>query len=287
MIRVAYRNNRTGGRRSAFTLIELLVVIAIIAILSAILFPVFSQGREKARGMTCLSNMRQIGLAVAQYVQDYDETFPMNEYCVNGTQRYSWAEAIKPYTKVPNRPGWIYAGPQGGIYDCPSHPAPYQGANYGVHQDLMTDGSSCPWMGGKMFDVARLSEIDAPADKIGIIEKGANDGDLSWVRFAPGQWNWTPYVKVGGVVDPKRDGMSIALRNGDCDFVGNPNVRSTFSNYGTCSSLPRFRHNGTSNVICLDGHAKAMTRGSIKWYKNIYLPTGQAKQFTREGWYPY
>ena len=67
-------------RHAGFTLIELLVVIAIIAILAAILFPVFAQAREKARSVSCLSNNKQIGTAIYMYVQDYDETFPMNFY---------------------------------------------------------------------------------------------------------------------------------------------------------------------------------------------------------------
>lgn len=71
--------------KRAFTLIELLVVIAIIAILAAILFPVFAQAREKARQTSCLSNMKQIGLATMQYVQDYDETYPMAYYYKNNT----------------------------------------------------------------------------------------------------------------------------------------------------------------------------------------------------------
>src|SRR5215469_5171253 len=64
-------------KRSGFTLIELLVVIAIIAILAAILFPVFAQAREKARSAACLSNLKQIGTATTMYAQDYDETFPV------------------------------------------------------------------------------------------------------------------------------------------------------------------------------------------------------------------
>jgi prepilin-type N-terminal cleavage/methylation domain-containing protein len=71
-------------RRNGFTLIELLVVIAIIAILAAILFPVFAQAREKARQTQCLSNMRQMGLAVQMYLQDFDERFPLDSHTGSG-----------------------------------------------------------------------------------------------------------------------------------------------------------------------------------------------------------
>jgi len=89
---------------SAFTLIELLVVIAIIALLAAILFPVFAQAREKARETTCISNLRQIGMGVRMYVQDYEETFPIfhayNSAIPPWTPGHKGVEVeIDPYTK--------------------------------------------------------------------------------------------------------------------------------------------------------------------------------------------
>jgi prepilin-type N-terminal cleavage/methylation domain-containing protein/prepilin-type processing-associated H-X9-DG protein len=84
-------------QNTAFTLIELLVVIAIIAILAAILFPVFARARENARKASCMSNLKQIGIAVMMYVQDYDETYPAaNLYAT--PQRF-WYNVIDPYAK--------------------------------------------------------------------------------------------------------------------------------------------------------------------------------------------
>src|SRR5205809_4296461 len=100
--RVAMRRSR----RFAFTLIELLVVIAIIAILAAILFPVFAQARERARMTTCVSNMRQIGTGLMMYVQDYDETYPFIRFTSDTS--WIWKNAIQPYMKnqasSPGRP---------------------------------------------------------------------------------------------------------------------------------------------------------------------------------------
>src|SRR5580658_4337487 len=88
--------------RRAFTLIELLVVIAIIAILAAILFPVFAQAREEARKTTCLSNVKQLNLGVQMYIQDYDETIPLLDGSNpgdNGSHVVVWQDTVQPYIK--------------------------------------------------------------------------------------------------------------------------------------------------------------------------------------------
>src|SRR5262245_53513186 len=90
-------------RIRAFTLIELLVVIAIIAILAAILFPVFARARKKGRSITCTSNLKEIGLAWLMYAQDYDETLPptAGARMTNGTRtgQIYWMEVVDPYIK--------------------------------------------------------------------------------------------------------------------------------------------------------------------------------------------
>jgi prepilin-type N-terminal cleavage/methylation domain-containing protein/prepilin-type processing-associated H-X9-DG protein len=130
-------------RRRAFTLIELLVVIAIIAILAAILFPVFAQAREAARKSSCQSNLKQIGLSIMMYTQDNDETMPPMAVCAAGNiyqfpdgsvgSCWLWYHPLFPYIK------------NYGIYNCPSMSgalAKYTGGyhppgGYGANQHAM------------------------------------------------------------------------------------------------------------------------------------------------------
>jgi len=99
--------SRNERKSHGFTLIELLVVIAIIAILAAILFPVFAKAREKARQTTCLSNEKQLGLGFLQYNQDYDEYFPTGFHQPGNYIGSGWAAQIYPYIKSP------------AVYQCP------------------------------------------------------------------------------------------------------------------------------------------------------------------------
>ncbi len=114
-MKMQQQNASTMSRQQAlkgFTLIELLVAIAIIAILAAILFPVFGRARENARRTSCLSNLKQIGLSIVQYCQDYDEKFPLGNRTDDfGTNAGgSWQVDVQPYTKSLQ------------VFRCPSDP---------------------------------------------------------------------------------------------------------------------------------------------------------------------
>jgi prepilin-type N-terminal cleavage/methylation domain-containing protein/prepilin-type processing-associated H-X9-DG protein len=130
------RPDSNAVRRVGFTLIELLVVIAIIAILAAILFPVFSRAREMARRTSCLNNFKQIGLGLIQYAQDYDETFPVRYGACCGPSAYydyvngyekTWETMIYPYVKNYD------------VFKCPSNS---NATSHGIWVDSITPGGT-------------------------------------------------------------------------------------------------------------------------------------------------
>jgi len=272
-------------RRSAFTLIELLVVIAIIAILAAILFPVFAQAREKARAITCVSNQKQVGLGLMMYLQDYDETFPMNQYYDGPGQddQHCWTDMIYPYIKngtlSKNGAGEMVQYGGTGVYSCPDFPNPLQSGELGINQSLAEDGF-VPWNTTNTNPAtAKEASILTPASVIVFAEKGRNDATWGWEQFEDGEWAWTDYAApVNGVqthfgphydLDPT--GNNPNGTRGDCDYLtsgGSPP-------WDSCNLFPRYRHTNTTNVVYCDGHVKAAVHGSVLWYTNIYPgPTG-------------
>jgi len=196
--------------KKGFTLIELLVVIAIIAILAAILFPVFAKAREKARQTSCLSNMKQFGLGILQYAQDYDERLcPNYSYGSPGANLQWWDDLIQPYTKnyqllvCPSDTATTYTWAR-----TPGQPNPLL---YSYAANSNGGGSTVPIGGGgascslaQLLDPSNtiliaesndielntyLTEVDAyAADGIGTIDKRHNDGS-NWL-FADGHAKW-------------------------------------------------------------------------------------------------
>ncbi len=214
-------------RNRGFTLIELLVVIAIIAILAAILFPVFTQAREKARQTMCLSNCRQMGIAVHMYVQDWDETLPTVK--MMGTPGTSWIEQVQPYVKArllqrcpsDNSPAWqedpprptsygfnAYFDPYHPPHGSPTNPRPVSLASVGLP-------AQCIWS-------AELAERNSAT---GMLIKGDH--------FMPMYWGNPPRV-----VDPMM------------------NMRLWDAQHGIPTTLAITRHNGGANYVFVDGHAK-------------------------------
>src|SRR5207302_1341608 len=153
-------------KQRAFTLIELLVVIAIIAILAAILFPVFAQARDKARQASCLSNAKQFGLALVMYAQDYDEILPQTYYYVNanGVGRFHWTAMLRPYVRNID------------VFRCTSDTAPTpRDTSAGFLDDqapaisYITNYAVMPAWDG--LPAVGLPQVSIPADVIAFVEK--------------------------------------------------------------------------------------------------------------------
>ena len=209
--------NRT---RVGFTLIELLVVIAIIAILAAILFPVFAKAREKARQVTCLSNVKQIGLATMQYTQDYDELYP---YLI-GT--VAWAPhlygvfyPLEPYMK------------SRGQLSCPSRTPGNIG--YQVNGPGST-GWPCIWAVAPYNPVpASLAEISSPASVIMTQEMvyANNWGDFN--AFLHTGWNVEAYFHHNG-------GWQFSFCDGHAKWYKLYNCATMASGIGFVYTLPEY-----------------------------------------------
>ena len=182
---------KTIGKQG-FTLIELLVVIAIIAILAAILFPVFAKAREKARQTTCASNLKQIGLAMMQYIQDNDETYPFGGTTMIEGHQVNMFYGLYPYTKSV------------AVFACPSNPLNQSAIGYGntgqIPSDLpqMPASYSTPY---QLFDSRfgaphSIAWLQEPAAKIMVAEcrqaASLNETNLAWDN-----WNGTQFQIQG------------------------------------------------------------------------------------------
>jgi len=209
-------------RRSGFTLIELLVVIAIIAILAAILFPVFAKAREKARQSSCLSNEKQISLAILQYAQDYDERFPVGQ--ANATPAYFWPMGVAPYMKNTQ------------VLICPSRSSSTAtSATYLVGEGYPTAAggrfAEFPHYGmnvrisGNGFGTA-LGTVQAPADTIMLAESNwYTDGAGNPNDYRNGVWwvdlpVYTTGAYYGRWTHPHNEGRNISFCDGHSKWYG-------------------------------------------------------------------
>ena len=228
LIRHARTRHRGRAAAEGFTLIELLVVIAIIAILAAILFPVFAQAREKARAIACLSNMKQMGTALMMYAQDFDEGLPTWSECYvpnagSCNADGVWDAKLLPYVKSGNPAGTALTLPdRGGLWHCPDSEKDTTFRSYGYNQALIYDFHPSP-IGYRYIG---LSQIDSPSSGV-FVGDGGTSGRLAPPFYFQGYYE--KYVQ----------------------------------NLGYYTRDAPFRHQDGSNYVFCDGHAKFLRGDSM------------------------
>ena len=251
--------------KNAFTLIELLVVIAIIAILAAILFPVFARARENARRSSCQSNLKQIGLGFLQYAQDYDEHYPSK--IANSAPYYGWVQLCQPYVKSVQ------------IYQCPSEPTSmqkgfgvipgqYAGDAYGPSADPdQTDY----FYNGKIGDVQdvgmNLAQAQNPSVSIVSGDQNAGvmpNGNQRGLQSNATNTNYYASGTEGDQCSGLLGDTPIPVGNNCADVV-------TIDRAGAAK-----RHLDTANYLFLDGHVKALRGAQIYGAKTSFDTSGSS-----------